>query len=241
MTKDTIRLQKFMSNLGIDSRRNCEKHIANGLVKVNGKVVTEMGLTINPLKDKVIFDKRKINYHKNQTTTIILNKPRGYVCTSSKKEGRNIFELLKGINTKLSTIGRLDKNSEGLLLLSNDGELVYQLTHPSFEQEKIYQVMISGKFSKEVLKKLNERMLIDGYMIKEAKVRLLRPGVKENRFLLQFVLKEGRNKQIRNMCELNGLTVHRLTRVQVKKLTLKGIRPGKWRYLTVKEIQELKK
>ena len=241
MIKETIRLQKYMANLGIDSRRNCEKHIANGLVKVNGKIVTEMGVTIDPLKDKVIFDSRKITYHKNQSITIILHKPRGYVCTTSKNEGRNIFELLGGINTKLSTIGRLDKNSEGLLLLSNDGELVYRLTHPSFEQEKIYQVMVSGNMSKDILKKLNERMLIDGYMIKAAKVRLLRPGEKENRFLLQFVLKEGRNKQIRNMCELNGLTVHRLTRVQVKKLTLKGVRPGKWRYLTTKEIQNLKK
>jgi len=235
-----IRLHKYLADEGVDSRRKCEQYIREGLVRVNGRVVTEMGIVIDPKKDRISFYSRVIKARKRKYRTIMLNKPRGYVCTTSSKEGRSVYDLIRSIREKVVCIGRLDKKSEGLLLFSNDGELVYQLTHPSFAQEKKYHVMTSGTLNESVMKKLNSRLKIDGYLIQAAKVHIVRPGEKPGRSLLEFTLKEGRKHQIRKMCEAAGLTVHRLQRIQVKHIKLGGLKPGDWRDLSSAELYKLK-
>jgi pseudouridine synthase len=240
MSKESVRLQKFLAHQGIASRRKCEEYIQDGLVEVNGKIVTEMGTKIDPKNDRIYVNHQEIEREKSQAITLMLYKPRGYTCTSSTEEGRNVYQLIGKIQEKVASIGRLDKKSEGLLLFSNDGDLVYQLTHPSFGSEKFYSVVISGSYNDKVLKKLNQRMKIDDYMIKPASVIYLRSGQKKGRHVLEFILKEGRHHQIRKMCEKFELTVHRLTRTRVKNLVVQGLAPGKWRYLTSKEVKMLK-
>ncbi len=239
-TSPLIRLQKYLAHQGIDSRRRCEEYIRQGLVKVNGQVVTELGTKIDPGKDHIEVSEQTIKKMKEQSLTILLYKPRGYVCTTAEGEGKTIYELISDIEQKLVPVGRLDKKSEGLLLMSNDGELVHRLTHPSFGHTKTYHVMVSGPFTNETLVALNRPMEIDGYNAQPAKVRAIRPGEKTGRILLEFVLKEGRKHQIRKMCEQHRLEVHRLIRVQSGHLTLAGVRPGEWRELSSKEIKSLR-
>jgi pseudouridine synthase len=235
----SMRLQKYLAHQGIDSRRRCEEYIRQGLVKVNGQIVTQLGTKIDPEKDRVEVSEKTIQKTKEQYRTILLYKPRGYVCTTAEGEGKTIYTLISDIGQKLVPIGRLDKKSEGLLLMSNDGELVHRLTHPSFGHSKTYHVMVSGPFTDKTLQALNRPMQIDGYKIQPAKVCVLRPGKKTGRIFLEFVLKEGRKHQIRKMCEQNHLEVHRLIRVQSGHLTLAGVRPGTWRELSAKEVRSL--
>lgn len=236
-----IRLNKYLSSLGIESRRKCDEFIEKGFVQINGKTVTQLGTIIDDKKDNVVFNKKEIGKIKDNYRTIMLYKPRGYVCSTSEAEGKNVYSLLKNVTERVVSIGRLDKNSEGLLLFSNDGDLVYRLTHPSFDIKKIYNVTVSGNLSSLALRELNKPMKIDGYTIQPAKVIILRPSQKEGRLVLEFTLHEGRNRQIRKMCEQVGLNVHRLVRIQVKKLKIKGLHPGDYRDLTKNEIEALKK
>ena len=229
-----IRLQKFLANHGIDSRRKCEKLILEGRVRLNGKIVTELGTTLDPVRDRVFFEGKrlgKITRHR----TILFYKPRGYECTTSK-EVKNIYELLTSIKEKLVTAGRLDKKSEGMLILSNDTDLIHRLTHPSFEGRKVYYVMVSGEISQTVMKGLHRGVVIDGKLAKAESIKILRPGEKPGRYLLEFILKEGRKRQIRQTCEENGLTVHRLARIQINGLRMRNLKPGQWRDLTQEEL-----
>lgn len=235
-----IRLNKYLANTGIESRRKCDEFIKEGLVKVNGQIVTDMGVRIDPARDRVTVNKQKVKRVKSGYKTLMLYKPRGYVSTHSKSEGKSVYDLLPSMKERLVLIGRLDKESEGLLLFSNDGDLVYRLTHPSFSHEKIYNVMVEGQINQQVLKSLNKSMIIDDYKIKPAKVKFVRAGQKPGRTLLNFTLTEGRKRQIRKMCELHELKVCRLTRVQVRKIQLKGLKPGQWKYLTDDEVVMLK-
>ncbi|MCK4429478.1 MAG: rRNA pseudouridine synthase [Candidatus Aenigmarchaeota archaeon] len=236
-----VRLHKFLSERGVASRRKCEEYIAEGLVKVNGEVVTKMGIKVDPKKDKILFEDRLIAKSKEEPRTIILYKPKDYVCTLSEKEGKSVYRLIRNIKERLVPIGRLDKYSEGILLMSNDGELVNYLTHPRFGQEKVYEVIVSGNFVDATLSKLRSRMTIDDYQIQPARVNLLKTFGKLNQFLLEFTLKEGRSRQIRKMCEQARLKVRSLTRVRVKNLTLDFMKVGQWRDLTTKELKGLKK
>ncbi|MBN2144386.1 MAG: rRNA pseudouridine synthase [Candidatus Aureabacteria bacterium] len=237
---EKIRLQKYLAEQGIASRRKSEELIRLGHVVVNGRVVREMGTCIDPQKDKVFFDHKRIIRQQKQVKTLVLHKPRGYACTTGKEQGKTVFELLPGWAKKMFLVGRLDKKSEGLLLLSDDGDLVNRLTHPRFELEKIYHVVVSGDLTEQVLKRLNESMEIEGYWIKPAQVRFIRNGGKPHLFVLEFILKEGRNRQIRQMCEKMNLQVHRLVRVQIKGLTLENLKLGDWRELSSREIYDLK-
>lgn len=221
-----------MAGAGIASRRKCEEFIESGLVKVNGKVA-ELGIRIDPEKDEVVFRGRVLEPEERKVT-VMLNKPRGYICTKAKGEGESVYELLKDIPERVVSIGRLDKNSEGLLLFSNDGELVNKLTHPSFNHEKVYEVSVEGRIGNEVLKKLNGRMKIDGYMIRPAKVKILKQSDRSAK--LEFILKEGRKRQIRKMCEEVGLNVRRLKRARVGNLKLGSLPVGKWRELDQEKI-----
>ena len=207
-----------------------------GRVSVNGSLVRKPGYAIDPETDSVTFDGAQLQATPESHRTIMLNKPRGVICSTSPRQGKTVFELLDGIEERLVPVGRLDKNSEGLLLLSNDGALVDELTHPSHNHPKTYHVVVSGRLAPETIRKLRSPMEIEGYRIRPVDVKLLRAGATKGRTVLEFVLREGRNRQVRRMCEQCELLIHRLTRVSVGTLTLAGLRPGQWRDLTADEL-----
>jgi 23S rRNA pseudouridine2605 synthase len=223
----------------VASRRQGETLILAGRVTVNGHTVTELGTKVDPSTDRVSLDDKPVN-QAAATRTIMLNKPRGYVCSASPADGRIIYELLRGIPERLVYAGRLDKDSEGMVILSSDGALVHHLTHPRFDPEKTYQVTVSGAIDDTILARLNAPMAIEGYITRPAQVRVLRPSGKTGRTLLEFILHEGRNRQIRRMCEKVGLTISRLVRVKVKSLSMKNLAPGQWRDLSSAEIAQLR-
>jgi len=214
--------------------------IVEGRVRVNRKVVREPGTRVDPELDNVVLDGRKVARDAGVHRTIALHKPRGYICTASRREGRTIYDLIEGMDERLVPAGRLDKNSEGLLLLSNDGDLVHRMTHPRFGCEKTYRVTVSGLLNPGAMRTLRSRLVIEGYRIRPANVRVLRRGEKPGRVLLEIVLCEGRRQQIRQMCAQAGLRVHRLVRVRVGNLHLAGLKPGQWRELDREELEALK-
>ncbi len=238
----TIRLQKFLADRGIASRRHAVSYITSGRVKVNGTPALEPGTRIDPAKDKVTLDDRPLERGREPLRTIMLHKPREYICSTSSIQGPTVYELISGIKERLVPIGRLDKNTEGLLLMSNDGDLINHLTHPRFEQDKTYKATVSGKVDNTVLKTLRSPMSL-GYdrPIRPAVVRLISNNSKIDRSVLEFILKEGRKRQIRLMCEQVDLKVHRLIRTKVKTLSLTGLQQGKWRDLTKHELDILRK
>ncbi len=221
------------------SRRQGEALILAGRVTVNGRAVTELGTRVHPDADHVSLDGRPVTLP-SATRTIMLNKPRGYVCSASAADGRIIYELLRDIPERLVYAGRLDMYSEGLVILSSDGALVHLLTHPRFDPEKAYHVTVSGPVSDSVLDQLNAPIEIEGYITRPAQVRILRPSGRTGRTLLEFILHEGRNRQIRRMCENVGLPISRLVRVRIKSLSLENLAPGQWRDLTRDEISRLR-
>ena len=236
-----IRLQKFLSQAGIASRRASEQLMRDGKIAVNGSVVTTPGTKIDPSKDRVTYNGKAVQPIENKTT-ILLYKPTGYICSTTSAQGKTVMELLSRIEKRLYPVGRLDKESEGLLLLTNCGELANQLMHPRYNQLKVYEVEVSGNLSSATLQKLNQRMLIDGYRIHPAKVTLLKAAQRSRHYnLLQFELKEGRNRQIRKMCEQVNLRVERLIRTQIQTLTIGNLQPGQWRELSADEVQSLTK
>ena len=223
-----IRLQKFLAQRGIASRRKSAELISEGLITINGQRVLEPGFRINPEKDIISINGKKIPIEIEKRRTIILYKPRGYICSTSEENGKTVYELTKRIKERIVPVGRLDKESEGLLLMSNDGDLILKLTHPRYGHEKTYEVTVSGEVNDLVLKKLQSAMIIDDYKIRPVKVELIRKE-KSGLFVLKFMLKEGRNRQIRKMCEQVNLNVMRLIRTKIGNLTLAGLRPGEWK------------
>lgn len=233
-----IRLQKFFTDTGIMSRRASEKVILAGNVKINGKIAT-LGDKVDPENDTVVYNGKVIRPEGLKKRYIMLNKPLGYVTTTNDEKGREtVLSLLDGIDERLYPVGRLDMYSEGLLILTNDGELTNRLTHPKHEMSKVYSVIIKGEISPDALHKLNSPMEIDGYKLKPVKVRIV--SQKEGSTNTLFTLNEGRNRQIRKMCEAVGLTIMRLTRISIGKLKLAELERGKWRDLTKNEIEYLK-
>ncbi len=235
---EKIRLQKFFTDMGIMSRRASEKVILAGNVKINGKIA-QLGDKVDPLNDTVVYNGKVIKPTSAKKRYIILNKPLGYVTTTNDEKGREtVLSLLDGINERLYPVGRLDMYSEGLLILTNDGELTNRLTHPKHEMPKTYSVIIKGEISPDALHKLNSPMEIDGYKLKPVKVHVI--SLKDGATNTLFTLNEGRNRQIRKMCEAVGLTIMRLTRISIGKLRLGELEKGKWRDLTKNEIEYLK-
>ena len=234
----TERLQKFMADAGLMSRRAAEEEIRLGRVSVNGHPA-EIGCKIDPVKDTVTYKNRRIVFQpKKEHVYIILNKPRGYLsATSDDRVRKCVTELIYGVNTRIYPIGRLDMISEGLLLLTDDGELKNRLTHPSHTVAKVYRVKVAGTVSDEQYEKLTSPMVIDGYKIRPVDVLLGESD--ESGTVMKMTLYEGRNRQIRKMCETVGLTVKRLSRLSVGDLKLDGLPMGKWRYLTDKEVAAL--
>ncbi len=234
---EKIRLQKFFTDNKIMSRRSAERVIEAGNVKING-VTAKLGDKVDPENDTVVFNGKIIKNDTAKKKYIMLNKPLGYVTTTSDEKGREtVLSLVKDVGERVYPVGRLDMYSEGLLILTNDGEMTNRLTHPKHHMPKTYSVIIKGDISPDALHKLSSPMEIDGYMIKPVKVRIV--SQKNGATNTLFTLNEGRNRQIRKMCEACGLTIMRLTRISVGKLKLGELERGKWRELSQQEIDYL--
>lgn len=236
---EAIRLQKFIADCGICSRRRAEELIAAGYVSVNRKTA-RIGDKVTPGEDYVEYrGKEVVPARADAKRYIMLNKPRGFVTTLEDEMGRKcIKQLIEDIPERIVPVGRLDRNSEGLLLLTNDGELVYTLTHPRHNVPKYYLVTVEGKVSDAQVEQLNGPLEIDGYVTDSSVVTVLKR--EPSRAVLRFELHEGRNRQIRRMCEAVGLRVLRLKRYAVGKLKLSEVKAGKWRDLTADEVRYLK-
>lgn len=236
-----IRLQKFLAESGVASRRASEKLILEGKVSVNGKTVTELGIKVNPDKDIVSVNGKDIQ--KEEKKYILLNKPKGYVCTNRDFHAeKKVFDLID-VEERLHTVGRLDKDTEGLIILTNDGELTQILTHPSHKINKVYFVVVKGYITDKEIKKLESGVHIkedDGTKVltSKSKLELKSRSQRTSSFLL--TIHEGHKRQVRKMCLAVRHPVIELKRVQEGNITLEGLKKGEWRYLTPKEVQDLK-
>ncbi len=235
----TERIQNILSHAGVASRRHAAEMIAAGRVAVDGRVVTEPYLRFDPAAVKVEVDGRPVAAARERTRTIMLYKPAGVLSTLSDPfGGETVADLLRGqVPERLVPVGRLDKESEGLLLMSNDGDLTLSLTHPRFAHEKTYIVRVAGRWSEEKLRILRGPVAMpDGYVTRPAPVEVVRPAGRDNVAALSFRLREGRKRQIRYMCSAAHLVVLSLKRVAVGPLRLPAdLKPGAWRDLTPAE------
>ena len=236
MADNRIRLQKYLSEAGVASRRKAEEMIRSGLVRVNG-AVAQIGDSVDPKKDTVAVRGKVI---KKQTNLryILLNKPRGYVTTTDDELGRKcVLELVKDVKERIYPVGRLDRVSEGALILTNDGAFANAMMHPSKHVPKTYRVTVRPEAKSEQIDILSTGVEIDGRMTAPAEVRVLQK--EEGRAVLEIVLYEGRNRQIRKMCEAVGLEVARLKRTAVGSVKLGMLQTGQWRDLTEDEVEKL--
>lgn len=233
-----IRLQKYLADAGIASRRKAEKLILEGKVSVNGRKVIELGTKIDPSHDVVKYE-NKIIRHKAQHVYVMLNKPTGYITSVSDEKGRKTVLDLIDSNTRLYPIGRLDYNTSGLLLLTNDGDLTYHLTHPKHEVEKKYLITIKGQPTEKQLDELRRGTDLGVYKTSAAKIRVVE--TRDDKTTLHVTIHEGKNRQVRRMFEHIDCMVLKLKRVGIGKLTLSGLRPGKYRPLTKEEVQYLRR
>ena len=236
--RNEVRLQKFMAEQGVASRRKREELIEAGKVKVNGHVAS-LGDKINPYKDLVTVRGEKITHvKKRKMIYIMLHKPRGYVTTVSDEKGRKtVMDLIPDVKERVYPVGRLDKDSEGLLILTNDGSFTNCMTHPSHNYSKVYRVTVRPSVNDEILYNLRNGIVIDGRKTAPAEVTVL--SEEDNRVVLEFILREGRNREIRKMCESQGLEVARLKRTAIGSLKLGMLGQGKYRELSEQEVKRL--
>ena len=236
------RLQNILSHRGVASRRHAAEMIAAGRVQVNGVTVNEPGMRFDPATAKITVDGRLLGTRRERTRTIMLYKPAGVLSTVSDPfGGETVADLLRGqVSERLVPVGRLDKDSEGLLLMSNDGELTLRLTHPRFEHEKTYLVKVAGRWNEDKLAILRGAVTMpDGYVTRPCPVEVVRE-LGESLTVLRFKLREGRKRQIRYMCSAAHLVVVSLKRIAIGRLQLpKTMKPGEWRDLTTDEIHEV--
>ncbi len=236
MPDNKIRLQKFLSEAGVASRRKAEELIRDGKVKVNG-VAAQIGDSVDPKRDTVLVRGKKVKIE-NNLRYILLNKPRGFVTTTDDELGRKcVLELTKDIKERIYPVGRLDRVSEGALIMTNDGEFANAMMHPSRHVPKTYRVTVRPVITGEQVDILATGVELDGRMTAPAEVQVISKD--ENRAVLEIVLYEGRNRQIRRMCEALGLEVARLKRVAVGGIKLGMLPTGQWRDLTEAEVESL--
>lgn len=234
-----MRLQKYMALCGVASRRKSEEIIKDGRVKINNKIVIDMGIKVNPKKDVVQVDDRIIREEKNMIY-IMLNKPMGYLTTSKDEKGRKtVLDLIEDINERIFPVGRLDADTTGLLLLTNDGDMTYKLTHPSKEVIKRYIAIVEGVPNRMELERFRNGMMLEGRMTAKASVKIAKRY--ENEAILDISIHEGRNRQIKKMCELINHPVKKLKRIAIGDLEIGGLNVGNWRYLNEEEIESLNK
>ncbi len=232
------RLQKLISRAGICSRRKAEELITSGLVTVNGEIA-ELGQTASAESDEIIVDGKLLKI-KAERLYIILNKPQSYVTTMADEKGRRSVSLLvESLGERLYPVGRLDMYTEGLLLMTNDGDIAYKLTHPSHEIKKTYHAWVTSENMEKSLAKMATSLDIDGYKIKPAIIKKL--AEERGKTKISITIHEGRNRQIRKMCDLSDLTLYTLCRVSVGELELGNLAVGEFRKLTEKELDYLNK
>lgn len=238
-----IRLQKILSTAGVASRRAAEVLIQEGRVTVNGAVFDTLGSRADPLGDEIRVDGRRINSSVRRRY-FLLNKPRGYVTTRYDPHGRKtVLDLLSGVDEYVYPVGRLDYDSEGLLLLTNDGDLAARLTHPRHSVERVYEARIRGIPTPDTLRKLSSGVRIDVSKPARAAVRLVRTWRSQtgNQSVITMSIREGRNRQIRKMCQAVGHSVVRLRRIQIGTVRDKRLKLGQFRELSVKEVETLRR
>lgn len=233
------RLQKILAASGVASRRKAEEMIAAGRVTCNGAVCS-LGESADPAMDEILLDGKPLP-SKGENVYIMLNKPRGYVTTLSDEKGRrNVAQLVADCGKRVYPVGRLDMDSEGLLILTNDGEFANLLMHPRHEIDKTYRVTVKG-FSEKGLQQLGKAITLDGYKIQPPKIQIVRAGDQTSgQAELLITIHEGRNRQVRRMCAAAGMRVVRLVRVSEGSLQLGNLSVGAWRYLTAQEVTTLK-
>ena len=233
------RLQKLISSAGLASRRAAEELIKQGRVKVNGETAS-LGMSADPELDDIRVNGKRLRISGTRVY-IMLNKPRGYVTTLSDEKGRKtVAELVKGAGRRLYPVGRLDLNSEGLLIMTDDGEAANALMHPSHEVGKTYRVTVSGREPEAAARELEALREVEGEPIRPAQVSLA-GETGEGKYMLDVTIHEGRNRQVRKMCAAAGLEVRRLVRIAEGELSLGGLQTGKWRHLTSEELDWLLK
>lgn len=232
---ELIRLQKYLADKGIASRRKCEEFISDGLVKVNGETVNQLGTKIDPEKDKVEVNESKVEAVKSEYIYIMLNKPAGYITSLKQTDSSSplVTDLLKKIKARVYPVGRLDKDSSGLLLMTNDGDFAYKLMHPSFEKEKEYIVTTEETVTRTMIERFQKGIMIEGKKTSPAKVKRIELTK------ISIVLSEGRNRQIRKMLQKVGNTVVSLQRIRINDLTLGNLKEGEYRFLTKSEVKSL--
>jgi pseudouridine synthase len=226
-----MRLQKFLSAAGFCSRRKGEEYIKAGRVQVNARVESQLGIKVDPDNDLIKVDGQRVQLVK-KFIYVVINKPRGYVTSCSQKNEKLVLEIVD-LNTRLFPVGRLDKNSTGLLILTNDGMLHHEISHPSFDHEKEYRVNVKNDIAEKALQKMAGGLTILGSKTRPAIIKKL------SKKSFSIVLKEGRNRQIRRMVQKTGNEVTQLERVRIAHIHLGNLKKGAWRFLTKKEIQQL--
>ncbi|HEX4265768.1 MAG TPA: pseudouridine synthase [Verrucomicrobiae bacterium] len=232
----SVRLQKFLADAGVASRRGAEQFILEGRVEVNGQVVRQLGTKVDPLHDKIRVDEKPVRTKRK--LYVALNKPRGYVCSRKDEfERRTIYELLPKEWDNLYSVGRLDYDTEGLIFLTNDGQFALRLTHPRYEVSKKYVATVDGRIEAQMLQQFVRGVFHEGEKLKAKRAHLV--SATKSVSVAELELTEGKNREVRRMFESQGATVKRLQRVQIGKIKLGELKPGKWRALTEPEINSL--
>lgn len=240
MEDNKIRLQKYLANSGIASRRKCEELILEGKISVNGNIVNELGIKVSPTVDKITYCGKLVK-NTEKLVYILLNKPIGYVTTASDQFNRDtVLDLVK-VKERIVPVGRLDMYTSGALILTNDGDFVYKVTHPKHEITKTYTVTIKGIISNQAVDNLRNGVKIDDYLTRPAKVKILKTDVEKDISRLEITIHEGKNRQVRKMCEAVGSKVIALHRSKIGDIGVKDLQLGKWRYLRDYEIKKLLK
>jgi pseudouridine synthase len=235
------RLQKVMAAAGVGSRRKCEELIAAGKVSVNGKIVDRLGARADPEKDEIRVDGKLVTLP-DRNYYVLLNKPSGYTSTSFDPYAKKtVLQLVADVSASLHTVGRLDLDTEGLIILTNDGDLTYRLTHPSHEVGKTYVATVRGAVTEDNLQRLREGITLDDGKTAPAEAKLLNVSEDCRRSVVELVIHEGKKRQIRRMLMAVGHRVEHLIRTKIGSIGMGSLKAGEWRYLTDAEVKKLKK
>lgn len=236
-----MRINKYIASCGIASRRKAEELIIENRVKVNGKIVNELSFQINEAEDKVEVDGKAIGLEA-ELVYIMLNKPEGYVTTVKDQfDRKSVIDLVKGVGARVYPIGRLDYETSGLLLLTNDGDLTYKLTHPKHEVDKTYVATVKGIPNESEINNFEKGLYIEDYKTAPAKIKIVKKNIEKNYAVCEIKIHEGRNRQVRKMCRAINHPVMNLRRKAMGKIVLKDVEIGQYRYLTNDEVNYLKK
>lgn len=232
-------MQKLLAAAGVASRREAEKLIKSGRVAVNGRIVTELGTKADPDTCEITVDGKPINFHPEKVY-VLLNKPRGYTSTRRDPHAtRVVTDLVKGVNANLYPVGRLDVDTEGLLILTNDGDFAFKMTHPRHKVPKTYRVVVRGHITDEALEQLSKGVLLEDGMTLPAKVKLIGINTAKHESIVEIVITEGRKRQVRRMFDAVGYPVLRLIRTKIGPISLGRLKPGEWRFLNPDEVKAL--